>query len=190
MKITKGSSGYIRYRRKQQLMVSAALLLLVVLLYLIPLRYFETNKNIFSIMAALLALPAAKFIVNTVMFFRAPCCTEDLRRAVIKTAPHVPGAFDLYLTSYSKNFALSHTGVLDNSLIAISQDPSCDISAAEAHIRRMLQQSGCHGYSIRVFGNAKSYLTALARMEGTAAQKNTEQKKADQALSALKAVAL
>ena len=66
MKITKGSSGYIRYRRKQQLMVSTALLLLVVLLYLIPLRYFETNKNIFSIMAALLALPAAKFIVNTV----------------------------------------------------------------------------------------------------------------------------
>lgn len=171
-------------------MISAAFLLAVVLIFFIPLRYFGTNKNVFSIMAALLALPAAKFIVNTVMFFRAPCCTEELHRAVIKTAPHVPGAFDLYLTSYSRNFALSHTGVQDNSLIAISQDPSCDISAAEAHIRRMLQQNGCHGYSIRVFGNAKTYLTALSRMEESAAQENSCPEKADQALSALKAVAL
>lgn len=74
--------------------------------------------------------------------------------------------YDLYLTSYSKNFQISHLFAEGSSVIAVTEDPQCDVKEGEQHIRRMMQSNGIHGVSVKIFRDQGQYLARLEELAG------------------------
>ena len=73
----KGTYGYIKRGRVRLAFITAGLLALVLLVYFGAQWYFKTNKNIFTILAALTCIGVGKFAVDLIMFKCVCALTED-----------------------------------------------------------------------------------------------------------------
>lgn len=160
----KGSFGYIASRRRIKILLSALLLAAVLVMYFGARAYFHTNKNLFTIFAALCCLPLGKEIVSTIMFFRAKGCSEKAHRQIEKHVGPLRSAYDLYLTSYDKNFQLSHAVVCGKSICALTEDPKCDAKAGQSHILTMMKNDGYKGYTVKIFTDIGKYISRLDEM--------------------------
>lgn len=163
-KISKGSYGYIRNARIRTLVF-------VILLYVASLgiffgaaAYFHTRQNWFSILAILIILPAARYTVNLVMLYRAIPCSVKAHHEISQHIGHLEGAWELYLTSEKKSFAVSHLAVAGKSIACLTEDPKCSAEEGEQHIRKMLQANGFHGYTVKIFSSLPRYLDRLDQM--------------------------
>ena len=58
----KGSFGYLNWKKKISILIAAVLVAMVMVVYFGALRYFGTNRNVFSLLAALMCLPAGKAV--------------------------------------------------------------------------------------------------------------------------------
>ena len=127
----KGTYGYIKRGRIIYAAVTFGLLAAVLGMYFGALRYFGTNKNVFTILAALSCIGVGKFAVDLVMFCRAKCCSESARDAIELHIGELAGAYDLFMTSYDKNFAISHAVCAGRSVCALTEDTGCDVKSGE-----------------------------------------------------------
>lgn len=160
----KGNFGYIASRRKVKLVLCALLLAIVLIMYFGARAYFHTNRNLFTIFAALCCLPLGKQIVSAIMFFRARGCSESAHRIIEEHAGSLNAAYDLYLTSYDKNFQLSHAVVSGKSVCALTEDPKCDTKAGQSHILTMMKNDGYKGYTVKIFTDPDGYVKRLDEM--------------------------
>ncbi len=173
----KGTYGYIKRGRKIFAIVTFGLLAAVLGMYFGALRYFGTNKNAFTILAALSCIGVGKFAVDLIMFCRAKCCSESARDAIELHIGELAGAYDLFMTSYDKNFAISHAVCAGRSVCALTEDPECDIKSGELHIRTMLENDGFKGYTVKIFKNQDNYtqrLDDLNRLEDSKERKSIQ----------------
>lgn len=167
----KGTYGYLRQKRTMSLIKSILLLAAVFLIYFLALRHYHTNKNVFSILAAVMALPAARSVVVTVMCFKAVGASTAVRDLVAR----VPGlkeetsGFDLYLTGYDRSFSLSHAAIGGGLLAGFTEDPRTDCALCRDHIRRMLDENGRGGLRIEIFRDPDLYRKALEEIAGAPA---------------------
>ncbi|MBR2995734.1 MAG: hypothetical protein IKF45_03400 [Lachnospiraceae bacterium] len=172
-KAVKGEYGAIRQARKKQALMTAALLALVLGLFFGGRLYYGSNRNIYSIMAALSCLPFGWSAVNLIMLLRAGMCSEDAHRRILSTlAEHrlreedLTQAYDLYLTGYSRNFQISHVAIRGKNIAALTEDAGCDLQAAEEHICKMIANDGFSGYTIKLYPSAEKYIQRLSGLCG------------------------
>ena len=157
----KGTFGYIRRGRKIFGFVTLGLFAAVLIMYFGAQKYFGTNKNVFTILAALSCIGVGKFAVDWVMFMRAGCCSESARQAIEPHIGKLSGAYDLYMTSYEKNFCISHAVSAGKSVCALTEDAGCDVKSGEMHIRTMLENDSFKGYTVKIFRNLDDYTRRL-----------------------------
>ena len=166
----KGTYGYIKKRRKLMAFLSLLLFAAILGVYFGAQWYFKTNRNVFTILAALSCIGLGKCVVDLVMFCRAGCCSEKAYEIISLHIGKLAGRYDLYMTSYDKNFSLSHAVCAGKSVCAFTEDARCDAKAGEMHIRTMLENDGFKGYTVKIFRNLDNYverLDALNRLEGS-----------------------
>ena len=168
----KGSFGYLKKKRILSAVKSLLLLAAVFICYFAALRHFHTNKNIFSIAAALGALPAGRSIVMTIMLMRARGASESVRTAVDAVRGLQPGwsGYDLCLTAYDTAFSLSHAAVMAGRVVGLTENPQTNCRQCEDHIRQILEKDGLTGYEVRIYDSLEPYRKALedlAALAGT-----------------------
>ena len=93
----KGTYGYIKRGRILFGAVTFCLLAAVLAMYFGAQWYFKTNKNVFTILAALSCIGVGKFAVDFIMFCRAGGCSESAREAIELHKGKLPGAYDLFI---------------------------------------------------------------------------------------------
>lgn len=123
--------------------------------------YFKTNKNIFTIIAALSCVGVGKLAVDFVMFMRAGHCSQSAYENISLHIGKLTGAYDLFMTSYDRNYALSHAVCSAKTVCALTEDSKCDVKAGEMHIRSMLEKDGFKGYTVKIFRNLDKYTERL-----------------------------
>ena len=162
----KGSFGYLESARKKSLIKSGLFLAAVLIVYFGALFYFKTNKNVFSILAAVGALPTGRSIVLSVMYLRAESASEKARKAVEKAGglPEGCSGYDLYLTGYEHSFSLSHAAVLDRTVVGLTEDETMDIRLCQNHIRDMVRKDEHVGYEVRIYRDLQEYTVALKHL--------------------------
>ena len=173
----KGTFGYIKRGRVIFAVVTFGLLALVLAMYFGARSYFGTNKNVFTILAALSCIGVAKFGVDLIMFCRAGSCSESAREAIELHVGKLAGAYDLFMTSYDKNFQLSHAVCAGKSVCALTEDPKCDVKAGAMHIRTMLENDSFKGYTVKIFRNLDNYterLDSLNRLDDSREKKTIQ----------------
>ncbi len=160
----KGSYGYLEAGRKQAILYTCVLFGIALTLYVIGWIINDSNRNIFTLFAILLCLPAGKAAVNMVMFLRAKGCSEAAHAAI---APHVAdlaNAYDLYLTGYSQNFPISHMAYRNHNLIAYTEVDSTPEQDFVKHLNQMLRNDEIKDITIHLFTKADAYIARLDQL--------------------------
>ena len=160
-KAVKGTYGYLK--RKRNWVIIRTIIFFAIALALFAAGYVTTHtkKNLLTIVAVLGCLPACKSLVNMIMYFRAEGCSESAYEKIQEMEGHLFGMFDMYFTSYQKNYAISHMVVEDRIILAYTEDPACDIAACREHLDTMLKQAGYKDMTITVNGDLLKYCEQL-----------------------------
>lgn len=162
----KGSFGYLQKKRVFSLVKSILFLAAVLIIYFTALHHFHTNKNVFSIIAAVGALPTGRSIVETIMCFRARSASEKVRQQV----EEIPGLnscyslYDLYLTSYERAYSLSHAAIGNGLLVGLTEAPDTDCRLCEQHIIDMAAKEDIDGFKARIYRDLDEYTAALKEL--------------------------
>lgn len=172
MKFKKGEFGYIDAQKKRVLIWTIFLFGISIALYITGIVTTGSNKNLLTIVAVLGFLPASKSLVNTIMFFRAKGCLKETEEKIAPKAEGLSCLYDLYLTTYKKNYPISHMVLKGNVLCGFADDISIDANGCQAHLDEMLKQGGYKNITVKIFTKLDSYLERLDQLQELDAEPN------------------
>jgi len=160
----KGNFGYIKAKRIT--VTIRTLILFAVSLALFAAGYITTGKkeNLLTIVAVLGCLPACKSMVGAIMLFRARGCSNQAREAIAPLEGHLAGMYDMYFTSYQKNFAISHMVVEGTVILGYTESDHCDLAACREHLQTMLRQGGFKDMTITISNQLTRYCEQLKNL--------------------------
>lgn len=172
-KITpKGSFGYIQNRRKFTALRTILYFALSISLYVAGYVTTGSNRNLLTIVAVLGCLPSCKSAVNFIIFLRAKGCSQELRDAVKKFDTELTTFYDLYFTSYQKNYQVSHMVLKGNVLCGITESEKCDVNEAQKHLEQMLSQEGIKNMTVKIFSDRRKYIDRLSQLTELETEEN------------------
>ena len=180
-RIKKGEFGYISYQKKMAFIRTAVFFALCAAIFLIGYITVGTRKNLLTIVAILGCLPASKSLVNAIMFARAKGCSEEahqkIENADLSGLTCAACAYDLYMTSYDKNFPVSHITVYKNMVTGLAEGLDNDmLNACAKHIEDHLKVDGFKDLTVKIYPDADKYadrLIQLSALETSGDRDNT-----------------
>ena len=162
--VKKGCYGYIRNHKAVTALRTLLYFAVSIGLYVAGYVTTGSNKNLLTIVAILGCLPACKSMVNFILFLRAEGCSEELQSQVCTYDNKLTVFYDMYFTSYQKNFSISHMVLKGNVLCGITENPKCDCKAAEEHLEQMLKQEGIKNITVKIFSQSNKYIDRLSQL--------------------------
>ncbi len=162
--VKKGSYGYIENHKAVTALRTLLYFVVCVGLYVMGYVTTGTSKNLLTIVAVLGCLPACKSTVNFIMFLKARGCSEELKDKVSVYDGKLTTFYDMYFTSYQKNYPISHMVLKGNVLCGITETPKCDCNEAEKHLELMLTQEGIKNMTVKIFSQADKYIDRLSQL--------------------------
>lgn len=172
--ISKGSYGYLQNRKIYTALRTLIFFAISAGIYGIGYLTTGNNKNLWTIAAVLVCLPACKSLVNFVLFLRAKGCSAGLKNALSAYEGKLTAFYDLYFTSYQKNFPISHMVLQGGVLCGITEDPACDSQEAQKHLEKMLTQEGIHHVTVHIFSQEDIYIDRLSRLAEMEAEEHPQ----------------
>ncbi len=160
----KGTFEYASYRKKIDICVMIIMFLLALGLYVIGRVSTGSNRNILTIVAVLGLLPACKMVVDVVMCFKVRQCDVTFKERIDSEVSALTGMYNMYFTSYDRNFMLAHLVITSDSVIGCSTAGSFDEKAFSAHLQDLLLKEGIKNVHIKVFTDEDKYITRLREL--------------------------
>ncbi len=161
----KGKFGYIAAQKKKRLGIAALMLSIPLIIYFTGRIYFGTASNVFSILAALGAIPAAKFIVDFIMIMMQKSAPEEIYSLTEEHAGQLPRAYELVVSAYEGTLPLDAVVVCGNNVMAFSTYGSRDkFEFTEKHIARILTGNGYGNANVRIFSEKKAYADRITQL--------------------------
>lgn len=161
----KGAYGYLENRKIYTALRTVLFFLLCVGIYLAGYLTTGTNRNLLTVVAILGCLPACKSAVNFIIFIKAKGCSNTLWEKVHDYDEVLESMYDMYFTSYQKNYPISHLALKGNILCGITEDSRCSCKDAENHLEQMLTQEGIKNVTINIFSDEGKYIDRLSRLK-------------------------
>ncbi len=171
-KIKKGDYGYIKSGRVKELIKTVVMLAISVALYVGGFLATGSNKNVLTYVAILGCLPAAKFMVNFIMFAKARGCSEELK-GKLNAAGVTPTFYDLFFTTYKVNYQVSALLYNRSTLVGVTEDIKCDTAACEEHLNERLKSAGFE-LTIKIFTDADKFVERVKELAALDAYKETD----------------
>lgn len=163
-KAVKGCYGYLAAKKVRAAVWTAVLFGISLALFAAGIITTGKKENLLTIVAVLGCLPACKSLVNAIMLFKAKGCSDSARAAIAPLEGRLIGMYDMYFTSYQKNFALSHMIVEGKVILGYTEDEKCDIRACQEHLQTMLKQGGAKDMTITISDKLQKYCEQLQNM--------------------------
>lgn len=184
--IPKGSYGYIKNRRIYVAVRTVLYFAVSISLYAAGYITTGSNRNLLTIVAVLGCLPSCKSAVNWIVMMRAKGCSEELGNELQCFDDKLTCMYDLYFTSYQKNYEVSHMALKGNVLCGITENPKCDIKAAQEHLEQMLLQEGIRNITVKIFSDRRKYIDRLSQL----IELETEEQKKEEIVNLLYSISL
>lgn len=160
----KGSYGYLEHRKIYTAFRTVLFFLLCVGIYLAGYLTTGTNRNLLTIVSILGCLPACKSAVNFIIFLGAKGCSSALHEKVQNYDDRFDNLYDMYFTSYQKNYPVSHMVLKNSILCGITEEPKCDCREVEKHLQQMLTREGIKNVTVNIFSQDDKYIDRLSRL--------------------------
>lgn len=164
MIISKGSYGYIANHRWVAAVRTLLFFGVSIGLYIMGYVTTGSNRNLLTIVAVLGCLPACKSLVNLIVFMRASGCSKTLKDRVCRYDDRLTTFYDMYFTSYQKNYAVSHMALKGNVLCGVTENAKCNCNSTEKHLDQMLLQEGIKNITVKIFSDTDKYIDRLGQI--------------------------
>jgi len=157
-KIYKGDYGYIKEQRKIEIIKTLILLALPIALYLIGFISTGSNKNLLTFAAVLGCLPMARSAVSMVLFIRAKdCCSEETFKKIVSAGVAMT-YYDLYYTSYKKNYPVAAELLKRGCFIALTESEDVSEEDFEAHFKEIFKNCGYENVTVKLFKDTDKFI--------------------------------
>ena len=173
-KYTKGEFLFFQNKKKMEVLKTVVFFGVSAILYIAGIVATGSNKNYLTIIAILGCLPASKSAVSMIMYLKAKGCTKEAYEYISgKVGEHV-GAYNLYFTSYDKNFDIYHVFVKGMTIIAYTENTKVAENAFEEHIKTVLNRDSITVVNVKLYKDLQKYVTRIEQMQNLENEKSRE----------------
>ena len=151
-KFVKGTKGYWEAGWKRTCAMS--LIMFGISFGILGLGIFITGSkfNYLTIASVLGMLPAARTLISAIMFYKAKAYTPSSELYDdIESTGCGNIIYELYMTGYSKSFAVAALVADDGGFSALLSDEKADAEAAAEHVKTLMEQNGFKGKKIKFY---------------------------------------
>ncbi len=160
----KGTYGYIRYEKIKRGLVTAIMFAVPLTLYFIAVNHFGSNRNIFTIVAVLGLIPAAKFAVDWIMILMQKSAPERIVSQTEEKAARLTRGYELVVTAYEGRMPLDCVVVCGNDAACFSSHGVKDKFAfMEKHIAGILNANGYYSVNVKIFNEERMFLERIGQ---------------------------
>lgn len=174
-KIKKGDYGYLCARKKRLGMITLFCLGMVVAFFLTGYLTTRTRNNLFTIIAILSALPAAKFAASFLVLLPYQSVSLEEYQRVSEHAKNVLLFTDLVITTGEKTLPTLFIAVHNSSVCGYTKEKKYDTAYAEEFLTKNLMTNGQKA-TVKIVKEEKVFLHRLDAM-GQVATEEKQQKK-------------
>ncbi len=162
MKAKKGEFGYLNRRKRGALIWIICLVIIALAIYIAGLLLNKmSNRNVFTIIAILFALPVAKQLVAIIVLFPYHSVGQERYR---KVADHLPEKMelmtDLVITSSEHVMHLDFLVLGQNQVIGLLGDGKQQLSEVRSYLKNGVHNWGS-GYKVKIVDSEKLFLQEL-----------------------------
>lgn len=165
MKAKKGEFGYIDGRKKRALLGVLSMAAVGVSIFLLGLFLNKmSNRNIFTVIAVLFALPGARFLVSLIVMLPYHSLSRERYEKVReKLAPGAVLYADLVITSPEKVMHLDFAVVGNGQVLALLGEGRQELSYVKKYLTEGVRNWG-NGYAVKVVESEKAFLADVSAM--------------------------
>lgn len=173
-KYTKGDYLYLQNKKKKEIIKTIVFFSISAALYIAGYVTTGSNKNYLTIVAVLGCLPASKSAVSMIMNLRVKGCSEKVHKIISDKVGDGTGSYNLYFTSYDKNYDMSHVFVKGMTIIAFTESEKVSEAGFEEHIKTVLNRDAIRGVNVKVYKDLDKYLERIGQMQNLENEKSRE----------------
>ena len=173
-KYIKGDYLYLQNKKKMEIIKTTVFFGISAALYLAGYISTGSNKNYLTIAAVLGCLPASKSAVSMIMNLKVKGCSETTYKTISERMGKNAGAYNLYFTSYDKNYDMSHIFVKGMTVIGFTENSKISESGFEEHIKTILNKDAIRGVNVKLYKDLDKYLTRIEQMQNLENEKSRE----------------
>lgn len=174
-KYTKGDFLYLQKRKKAEIMKTILFFGISAAIFIMGYISTKTKANYLTIVAVLGCLPASKSAVSMIMNLKVKGCSEAIYQQLSSRFGEKAGAYNLYFTSYDKNYDIAHIFVKGMTMIAFTQETKINENLFEEHIKTMLLHDGIKGVNVKLYKNFDKYRERIEQMQNLENEKSREE---------------
>ena len=174
-KYTKGDYLYLQNRKKMETIKTILFFGISAALYLAGYITTGSNKNYLTIVAVLGCLPASKSAVSMIMNLKVKPCSEQVYKEISEKIGKNAGAYNLYFTSYDKNYDISHIFVKGMTVIGFTENGKILENGFEEHIKTVLNKDAIKGVNVKLYKDLDKYLSRMEQMQSLENEKSREE---------------
>lgn len=167
LKNNKGSHGYLNKQRIIETIKTILMFAAAIGLYLIGYITLKTNKSIWSILAVLSVLPAAKSAVVMIMFYRFSSLSDSEYHEIDLARGNIPTCFELVFTTSEKSYFVKAASCCDSNIIMLYDNKAKKDQSTELknHVTAAISREGFSGYTLKIYTKKEDYIKRLKEMD-------------------------
>ena len=160
----KGDYGYYAYEKKKRGAIVAFLFGVCLLIFFTGLIRFGTRRNLFTLVAILGVLPAAKWAVSWIMVMLQKSVDRKVYEETEEIAGELVHAYELCVTAYEGRLSLDAVVVCGNNIAAYSSAEKGKFEFMETHVRKILHGNGLGNPTMKIFRKFDQYKERIRQL--------------------------
>lgn len=167
---SKGEAGYIAYRKKYELLFSLTLFLIAVGIFILGLALNKWQKgNVFTIVAALMVIPMARFLTQYILLFPFKSVTDSEAREIERAAKGGSIIYaDNVITSSEKAMQLSFIVITSNKVLCFTGREKEDALKCQEYLSDLVKRRG-FDFKVSATDDRTKFLNLLKNSDSAAA---------------------
>ena len=162
IKHEKGEYGYLDERKNKYMIYSIVSLVSVFVFFFTGIIIYHSNKSLFSVIAAVAALPAAKMIIGYIIIFPYHSGNKEIYDTCVELSQDKNAILscDHVITSKIKTSYITFAFILNGNVVLYSNHKKIDTSYAEKYIKEILNQK-CNISNITIYTDSQKFLSRI-----------------------------
>lgn len=174
----KGTFGYFDKKKKMHLILTILGFLSVLIIFLTGVITYHHNKSIFTVIAAVAVLPAAKMLVGYIIL--APYYSVSKEQyeeitSLIKEQEDCRILCDILLASQEKSMIAGMTVLCAGHILMYTDSKRADAAGTEAYLKKILES--CQYSSVKLYTDYKVFKKQICRLIATSVTETEDEKK-------------
>lgn len=182
MKVSKGSAGYIRYKKMKATFKTVLEFGIVIALLILGIVETGDRMNLLTVVAILGCIPASKAMVELIMILPHRSIANKLSSEIDSKAKLLTKAYDMVFTSEKNIMPMDAIVISDNTICGYTSSKKVDVNIAAKHIKQYLNANRFSKVSVKIFQEYTAFITRAEGMNNIVSIEQNDTKEKEEAM--------